>query len=56
MVDAARKPWHGILVATSLQFDDKGDEDYGASEFKRHAEQDRVVRAETQALIDAGVN
>lgn len=30
MADTARKPWHGILAATSLRFDDKGDVDYGA--------------------------
>ncbi|MEO7131953.1 MAG: dihydrodipicolinate synthase family protein [Dermatophilaceae bacterium] len=30
MADTARKPWHGILVATSLQFDDAGEVDFGA--------------------------
>ncbi|MDN5769119.1 MAG: dihydrodipicolinate synthase family protein [Humibacillus sp.] len=30
MADADRKPWHGILVATSLQFDRDGEVDFGA--------------------------
>ena len=30
MADTDRKPWHGILVATSLQFDRDGEVDFGA--------------------------
>jgi 4-hydroxy-tetrahydrodipicolinate synthase len=30
MADSARKPWHGILVATSLQFDAAGEIDFAA--------------------------
>jgi 4-hydroxy-tetrahydrodipicolinate synthase len=30
MADNARKPWHGILVATSLQFDADGEIDFAA--------------------------
>ncbi|MDQ2755617.1 MAG: dihydrodipicolinate synthase family protein [Actinomycetota bacterium] len=30
MADIDRKPWHGILVATSLQFDPDGEVDFGA--------------------------
>lgn len=30
MADDARKPWHGVLVATSLQFDRDGEVDFAA--------------------------